>query len=252
MKDDYLWDGTGEPDPEVEHLERVLSRHRYRPRELRLPERPQTAHFFRYAVAASLALAVLAAGLWLGRPRQQNEAAPSSSLTATPATTSTPAATAQATDRNPQPEAISSVRGGKAGESGLEPKDSGSEFTALDLAPMFDLETVRHLERTQMLLRSFKNAALLNNQAADEIAYEKQWARDLLITNILLRRDAETERNLPAEQLLSTLEPFLLDIANLQDNPSHDDVRSIQQRIREREIIAALQVYSPGAMNPTL
>ena len=29
MKDDYLWDGSGEPDPEVQKLERVLGRYRH-------------------------------------------------------------------------------------------------------------------------------------------------------------------------------------------------------------------------------
>lgn len=30
MRDDYLWNGEGEPDPEVERLEKLLSRHAYR------------------------------------------------------------------------------------------------------------------------------------------------------------------------------------------------------------------------------
>src|SRR5206468_5838147 len=29
MKDDYLWDGSGEPDPEVQKLEKVLGRYRH-------------------------------------------------------------------------------------------------------------------------------------------------------------------------------------------------------------------------------
>src|SRR5690349_15752126 len=29
MKDDYLWDGSGEPDPEVQKLENVLGRYRH-------------------------------------------------------------------------------------------------------------------------------------------------------------------------------------------------------------------------------
>jgi len=28
MKDDYLWDGSGEPDPEVQKLENLLGRYR--------------------------------------------------------------------------------------------------------------------------------------------------------------------------------------------------------------------------------
>src|SRR5882672_10011428 len=43
MKDDYLWDRSGEPDPEVQKLEKVLGRYRHdrpakiRPRFLNLP-----------------------------------------------------------------------------------------------------------------------------------------------------------------------------------------------------------------------
>src|SRR5207247_2382757 len=29
MKDDYLWDGSGEPDPQVQKLETVLGRYRH-------------------------------------------------------------------------------------------------------------------------------------------------------------------------------------------------------------------------------
>ncbi len=29
MKDDYLWDGSGEPDPEVQKLEKTLGRYRH-------------------------------------------------------------------------------------------------------------------------------------------------------------------------------------------------------------------------------
>src|SRR5260370_17181507 len=30
MKDDYLWDGSGEPDPEIQKLETALGRYRHR------------------------------------------------------------------------------------------------------------------------------------------------------------------------------------------------------------------------------
>ena len=38
---DYLWDKTGEPDPEVQQLEEILSTLRYQPRPLEIP---RTAH----------------------------------------------------------------------------------------------------------------------------------------------------------------------------------------------------------------
>ena len=60
MRDDYLWDGSGEPDPEVERLERLLSGFRLRRTapELRPRQRPRWS-----AIAAAAAL--VAAGAWL-------------------------------------------------------------------------------------------------------------------------------------------------------------------------------------------
>ena len=60
MRDDYLWDGSGEPDPEVERLERLLSGFRLRRTAPELRPRPRTRWS---AVAAAAAL--VAAGAWL-------------------------------------------------------------------------------------------------------------------------------------------------------------------------------------------
>lgn len=75
MNDDYLWDKSGEPDPEIQELEQILAPLRYQPTPLELPaERPVTrqrartrANYFPLlAIAATVVLALLAAGLWLG------------------------------------------------------------------------------------------------------------------------------------------------------------------------------------------
>jgi hypothetical protein len=60
MNDDYLWDRSGAPDPEVEELERALAPLRYRHREPRRLEHPRRAP---WAVAAVVFAA--AAGLVL-------------------------------------------------------------------------------------------------------------------------------------------------------------------------------------------
>jgi len=77
MKDDYLWDGSGEPDPEIQKLENVLGRLRHnrpapafpaivraqvRPRFWRLP-------VFRFALAAAAIVLVAAVTLLLQRPK---------------------------------------------------------------------------------------------------------------------------------------------------------------------------------------
>jgi Putative zinc-finger len=105
----------------------------------------------------------------------------------------------------------------------------------------FDFETTRHLEKAQVLLRSFENAS---SPSAKELAYDKRVSRDLLLRNILLRREAEASENAPAKALLGSLEPLLLDIANLPAKPASGDLASVKRRIRKSEIVAALQVYS--------
>jgi hypothetical protein len=75
MKDDYLWDRSGKPDPEIQQLEDILGELRYQPRPLDIPARTQTSRsrfFFRgLAVAAAIAMIVLGLGLWLGMQRRQ-------------------------------------------------------------------------------------------------------------------------------------------------------------------------------------
>jgi hypothetical protein len=115
--------------------------------------------------------------------------------------------------------------------------------------PFIDIETARHIERAQLLLRSFRNTRDSGSQPDPDLSYEKQRSRGLLYKNILLRRDAEAKGNMPAEELLGSLEPFLLDIANLPDRPSNDEVRSIKERMQKKEIVSALQVYSAPTLS---
>jgi putative zinc finger protein len=105
----------------------------------------------------------------------------------------------------------------------------------------FDFETTRHLEKAQVLLRSFENAS---SPSAEELAYDKRVSKELLFRNIVLRRDAEGAENAPAKSLLGSLEPLLLDIANLPARPATGDLALVKRRIRKSEIVAALQVYS--------
>jgi hypothetical protein len=66
MRDDYLWDRSGEPDPEIERLEHALQSLRHQPRPLELPAlRPRRRLFHGLAAAAAVVLMALAAGMWL-------------------------------------------------------------------------------------------------------------------------------------------------------------------------------------------
>lgn len=112
-----------------------------------------------------------------------------------------------------------------------------------------NLEIARHVEKAQMLLRSFRNVRLAETSHAPDISYEKEESRKLLYKNIVLRREAATQGNASAEKVLSTLEPILLDIANLPNRATARDVRSIEQRMRKKEIVATLQLHSLIAPN---
>ena len=103
-------------------------------------------------------------------------------------------------------------------------------------------EVARHVEQAQMLLRSIKNARAAEGDTFN-VAYEKQLSRRLLGDNVTLQLDAETRGDKETKQVLDRIEPYLLDIANMHDRASREEVRSIRERIDNKEIIAALQVY---------
>jgi negative regulator of sigma E activity len=68
MKDDYLWDKSGRPDPEIQQLEEVLGTLRYQPKPLRFEPNPlkQRRNYFPLlAIAATVLVALLTGGLWL-------------------------------------------------------------------------------------------------------------------------------------------------------------------------------------------
>ena len=74
MNDNYLWDRSGEPDPEVQELEEILGTLRYQPRPLEIPADIRIArkrNFFPLAIAAAIALVVIGAGLWFQFSRSQ-------------------------------------------------------------------------------------------------------------------------------------------------------------------------------------
>jgi hypothetical protein len=86
MNEDYLWDKTGEPDPEIELLERRLGQLKFKrpveplplPAPARLPSRLSVSPAL--AIAATLLALLLAGGLWLGlrdkKPAEQTASGP--------------------------------------------------------------------------------------------------------------------------------------------------------------------------------
>jgi hypothetical protein len=64
MNDNYLWDRSGPPDPQIEHMERALEPFRFRPQPERLDAPAPRARRWRWAVAAA---AVVLFAAWLSR-----------------------------------------------------------------------------------------------------------------------------------------------------------------------------------------
>ena len=79
MNEEYLWDKSGEPDPEVQQLEEILGTLRYRPRPLEIPKQlggeRRRWYLPALAVAAAVALVIVATGLWLRIQKQQTKQA---------------------------------------------------------------------------------------------------------------------------------------------------------------------------------
>ena len=109
----------------------------------------------------------------------------------------------------------------------------------------------KHVEGAQALLRAFRNETPTGKVEALDLSYEKQLARNMLDRNILLRRDAEKRRNLPVADLLGNLEPVLLDIANIEERASPDEVRAIVELMEKKGIVAKLQVRAGRPNGPS-
>src|SRR5947209_14830313 len=185
MKDDYLWDGSGEPDSDIEQLEKLLGsyRHQTKPLDARFEQQlGARRNFFwvKYAAAAAILMMALM-GAWLLVPGNL----PASDLQAiaempelpplpgegivdlpppnkSAATTSVSAPT-PAGKRNAPPVHVKKP-------APLEPdvinhtKVNTAAAVAGEMAvaspivnPFVDAETARHIERAQALLRSFRN-----------------------------------------------------------------------------------------------
>jgi hypothetical protein len=123
------------------------------------------------------------------------------------------------------------------------PAETGAENYTLS-ASLLDPEVASHMEQAQLLLRAFRNSTASEDDGTVDISYERHQSHEILYQNMLLRREAETRGNVPVGELLSTLEPLLLDISNLPDNAPEEDVQSIKDRIEKQQIVAALQSYS--------
>jgi hypothetical protein len=60
----------------------------------------------------------------------------------------------------------------------------------------------------------------------------------------MLRREADAAGDVQISSLLESLEPILIDIANLPNHPNEDSVRVIRERVERKNIVPLLRVNS--------
>ena len=130
-----------------------------------------------------------------------------------------------------------------------EPKP-GEQFAAVPSTPdpvrSADAQTMTalHFEKSETLLVAFRNVRMNEPGAAAEVAYERKRAQQLVLQNMMLRREADASGDVQISSLLENLEPILIDIANLPNKPDKDALRVIRQRVERKNIVPLLRVNS--------
>lgn len=68
MNDNYLWDRTGEPDPEIQKLEELLGELRYQPQPLHIPANitvgRKRSFYLPMTIAAAIIMVAVLSALW--------------------------------------------------------------------------------------------------------------------------------------------------------------------------------------------
>ena len=130
-----------------------------------------------------------------------------------------------------------------------EPKP-GEQFAAIPSTPdpvrSADSQTMTalHFEKAETLLVAFRNVRLNEPGTTAEVAYERKRAQQLVLQNMMLRREADVSGDVQISSLLENLEPILIDISNLPDKPDKDAVRVIRERVERKNIVPLLRVNS--------
>jgi hypothetical protein len=200
---------------------------------------------------AALAFAVIviaAVSIFLIPSKQPQQVAtnrPAPVSSPTPATTVEPVKP-ESNDKPKQSEAPRRQQPSRKTPLVREPKPGEQFAVAPQPVRPADTQTMTalHFEKAETLLRAFRNVRLDEPDSATEVSYERQRARQLVYQNMMLRREADSNGDVQISSVLESLEPILLDIANLPDKPDDDAVRVIRERVERKNIVALLQVNS--------
>ena len=141
---------------------------------------------------------------------------------------------------SPAPKKQPPVREPKPGEQFAAIPSTSDPVRSADAQTM----TALHFEKSETLLVAFRNVRMNEPGAAAEVAYERKRAQQLVLQNMMLRREADASGDVQISSLLENLEPILIDIANLPDKPDKDAVRIIRQRVERKNIVPLLRVNS--------
>lgn len=262
MNDDYLWDGSGEPDPDIEHLENLLGRYKGAATAPEMPQgivpRPRRT-LLPVAIAATIATVGLGTALLVQIGGYAPIQSASNAESFSPFTLFTP----DEPGDHPTPPAPPVISAGKDSYNNKKPalrRDRIGDAPAPAVAPtpenfsnrrssdsITGFATAMHAERIEVLFRSFRNAPVGGDTTGRDLAYDRKQSRELLTDNALLRQAADRNGDIQAKALLDSVEPLLIDIATLGDNATPDDVRAIQDRIQRKEIVSDLQLYAKAS-----
>jgi len=200
---------------------------------------------------ASIALVAVIIGLAFNQtpPEIANQInpVPASSPEAKPSPTAEPQQKSESPQQQPtpKPRRPAPVREPKPGEQfAAIPKNIQPAAPERTRPADAQTMTALHFEKAETLLRAFRNVQLEEPGAAAEVRYERTRAKQLVYQNMMLRREADASGDIQVASLLDSLEPILLDIANLPDKPDNDTVRVIRERVSRKNIVALLQVNS--------
>lgn len=117
MNDNYLWDRTGEPDPEIQKLEELLGELRYQPRPLQIPANVTIGRRRSFVLPVTVAAAIIMVAILLALWSQFSRKPTSPTFEAVQ---NAPVAPANVQQPQPKPEPESLV--GSAGADQQKPR----------------------------------------------------------------------------------------------------------------------------------